>query len=108
VNGNPLSASSMERINALYKWTLSPTDGVDGLKAVLAQMPDEDLIYTTAIYRSGESAGRIAWVEYARRKGYFEFEIRLVQVSPKSMKLLFEAEGGAVHSQPVLEMKVPS
>ena len=98
----------MARITALHTWTLNPVNGVDGLKEVLARMPDDELIYTTAIYRNGEPAGRIAWVEYARRKKYFEFEVRLVQVSPKSMTLLFEAEGGAVHSQPILEMKVPS
>lgn len=105
---NPLPAESMARITALHRWTLNPTDGVEGLTKVLAVMTDDELIYTTAIYRAGEPVGRIAWVEYAKRKKYFDFEVKLIPVSPSQLRLVFESQGAAIHQNPILDVKVPS
>lgn len=105
---NPVSAQTMEKITALHQWTLSPTNGVGGLKDLLKTFGNDELIYTTVIFRSGEPAGRIAWVEYASRQKYFDFEIRISEVSPNQLKLVLEAESEAVHTTPKLELKVTS
>lgn len=102
---NPLSPESMLRIAALHTWTVSPAGGVESLEHILKSLTDNELIYITAIFAPGEPVGRIAWVEYAKRRGYFDFEIRMIQVSPGQVKLILEAEGEAVHASPSLGVK---
>lgn len=105
---NAVPPASMQRISALHRWTLNPTN-VDDLKVLLATLSDEELIYTGYLFpKAGEPVSRIAWAEYAQRKKYFDFEIRMVQVSPNELRLVFESQATAVHTQPILDLKVPS
>lgn len=104
----PLSPESMARIAALHAWTASPVDGAEGLQRVLQVMSSDELVYTTVIFQAGEPAGRIAWAEYARRRGYFDFKLHVTQASPSQLKLVLEAESEPVHTSPSLGIKVPS
>jgi hypothetical protein len=90
-----------EIINNLVKWTYNP-DPPEQIYNILASMQDADLI--VAMTSLDEAAGRVAWAEYGRRKGFFDFEIRVVQVED-SVKLSFEADTKPIHHTPIIKLR---
>lgn len=104
----PLPVDSMQRISALHRWTLNPTDMKD-LTTLLGALSNEELVYVTYVFGTdGAPVARIAWVEYARRKKYFDFEVKMIPISSKELRLVFEAQGAPIHTNPILDIKVPS
>lgn len=100
---NPIPKDTMQKISLLHQWTLSP-DPTDLYLTLLANMSDNDLVLATLVMEKGTPAGRLAWVEYARRRGYFEFQVRVVKMSG-SIALIFDANAEPIHSTPIIRAK---
>jgi len=92
---------NQELINNLVKWTHNP-DPPELIHEILAAMKESDLIVAMTMLQG--AAGRIAWAEYGRRKGFFDFEIKTVQVED-SVKLSFEADARPIHHAPIIKMR---
>lgn len=80
----------------LLCWTAAPSSPEE-LNAILEALTDEELIRAATAVRG--NAGRIAWVELARRYNYFDFKLGVTR-SVGGLKLTFEAPAVPAHDAP--------
>jgi hypothetical protein len=85
----------------LLNWTLAPDPLT--FKAVLAELSNLELELCMSSFTgpSTVAAGRIAWAEYGRRRGFIDFEVRAVSLNGK-VSVTFEGEGKPIHSLPLV------
>jgi hypothetical protein len=90
----------IEKMSKLSTWTGNPST-VEDLKDILNQFSEVELAIAAQVYSPGSSAGRLAWTEFARRKGYLDFEFKMSYLKDKA---LLDVTAGAkpVHDQPIL------
>ncbi len=80
----------------LICWTTSPTT-VEDLNKILPQLTIDELVHAATAVRG--TTGRIAWVELARRFGYFDFKVGVTH-GVGGLKLEYEAAAAPVHELP--------
>lgn len=90
----------IEKMSKLSTWTGNPTT-VEDLKDILNQFSDVELAIAAQVYSPGSPAGRLAWVEFARRKGYLDFEFKMSYLKDRA-SLNVIAAAKPVHHQPIL------
>lgn len=90
----------IEKMGRLSTWTGSPTTVAD-LREILDQFSEVELAIAAQVYSPGSSAGRLAWTEFARRKGYLNFEFKMSYLKDKAL-LDITAGAKPVHDQPIL------
>lgn len=79
---------------ALITWCASPAPEISTIEGILNDLSDDDLAHL--MHFEGGQAGRIAWLEYGRRKGFADFEVGLT-VTDKEIALVYESEGPGLH-----------
>lgn len=62
-------------MSKLVSWTYSPTE--EDLEGLLKPLSDGDLMALFTSFKN-DPVGVIAWAEYGRRQGYFDFKIATV------------------------------
>lgn len=80
----------------LIRWCILPTRPAELFKILEDIREDELVLAATHI---GGAAGRIAWAEYAKRKGYFNFAIEVTSSIGK-LNVGFQANAKPVHDLP--------
>lgn len=80
---------------ALISWCASPTPEIATIEGILNDLSDDDLAHLMHFEQGGQ-AGRIAWLEYGRRRGFVDFEVGLT-VTDKEIALVYEGEGPGLH-----------
>jgi hypothetical protein len=83
-------------ISHLFRWCAAPTSPLE-LFTILRDIPDADLA-RTALHVGG-AAGRLAWLEIARRKEYFNFDIEIAEASGK-LSVIATAAAKPIHDFP--------
>lgn len=80
----------------LICWVQQPTTAGE-LQEVLKELTDEELVQAATVIRG--NAGRIAWVELARRFDYFDFKLGITH-GVGGLKLTFDAPAVPIHDHP--------
>lgn len=80
----------------LICWVAHPSSPEE-LNSILEALTDEELVRAATVVRG--NAGRIAWVELARRYGYFDFKLGVTR-GVGGLKLTFDAPAVPVHDAP--------
>ena len=84
---------------ALVTWCNAPTT-IEDLKEILAKLSDAELLILV-VHMKRTAAGSVAFAEYGRRAGYYEFEFSMVDL--KSLSI--EASGRPAHQAPKLGLR---
>ena len=92
----------LKKLSKLQTWTHSPTT-VEDLRAILREFLDEEIGIAAQVYSVGSAAGRIAWVEYARRRKYLDFDFHATSLKERGL-LSVTARALPVHEQPILTL----
>lgn len=88
-------ATSPSAVAAFYSWVSSPSPDGAELEKVLDAMDVSDLEHI--MYATTDLvAGRLAWAEYGRRKGYMNFHIYLKEVSASEIVLEYVSSSAVV------------
>jgi hypothetical protein len=80
----------------LIRWVVMPTKPTE-LFHILEGLREDELILAATKIKG--LAGRIAWAEFARRAGYFNFEVSVATGGGK-LEVVFDAKGAPVHAHP--------
>jgi hypothetical protein len=91
-----------DRIQRLVNWVSNPAP-VAALKEIVPALTQDDLLLCIA--NISGPAGRIAWAELGRRRGFADFEIRFTELEGQ-LNLAFEAPAKAIHSEPMFDVKM--
>lgn len=94
------SKEFLSKMSRLQTWTYAPTS-VDELKAILADFSEAEVGIAAQVYAPGSAAGRIAWVEYARRRNYLNFEFSTTSLKDRGA-LSISAPALPAHEHPIL------
>jgi len=92
---------TIKSISNLLTWTRSPN--LETLPDVLADLSSGDLIMSMAIFKN-DPAGRLAWAEWGRRAGYFDFQIKPV-IAEGRLTIRFESKAEPIHHGAAFEVK---
>lgn len=88
------------RIQDLNDWVINP-DPPSDLVHILESLTSDDLVVVMTNF-SGP-AGRIAWSEFGRRRGFADFAVRMAE-SQGQLRLSFEAPAKPIHTSPIIRM----
>lgn len=66
--------SITELMSTLLTWTQSPD--MTSLPSILESFTDSDLLAAASASSNGSAAGRIVWLEYARRREFLDFDLQ--------------------------------
>lgn len=80
----------------LVRWCALPTRPHE-LFQILKGLTEDELLLAATKLRG--AVGRIAWAEFARRVGYFDFEISIA-TSAGRLDVSFEAKAPPIHNFP--------
>jgi hypothetical protein len=80
-------------MSRLVSWTHSPTE--EDLAEILKPLRDADLMVLFTAF-AGQPAGQLAWAEYGRRQGYFDFKIVSV-VGQGQLTVTLEGPAKPIH-----------
>lgn len=94
------SKEFLEKMSKLQTWTYSPTT-VEDLRALLAEFSDAEIGIAAQVYAPGSAAGRVAWVEYARRRKYLDFDFYGTSLKDRNT-LSIRASALPAHEHPIL------
>lgn len=94
-----------EKAAALISWTMNPD--TTSLEGILALFTDIELMVLSTQSVDGAACGRIAWLEYARRRGYFDFTFK-ISVLNDVVHLRVEAQSLPIHEGLLLGANKPS
>lgn len=84
-----------KRISRLVTWTNHPVPA-EAIFEILKALNDDELLYALSTCRN--AAGRVAWLEYGKRSGFFDFNIYVQLLKSGATELRVEAE-----AEPVVE-----
>jgi hypothetical protein len=80
----------------LIYWVTQPSTPAE-LSSILEALTDEELVRAATVVRG--NAGRIAWVELAKRYDYFDFQMGVTH-GVGGLKLTFAASAVPAHDAP--------
>lgn len=87
-----------EQLIKLVSWTHAPEP--EELQGILDALTGSDLMMGMT-YLKHTPSGRLAWAEYGRRAGFFEFSIRTSVLDGK-VRVAFEADAVPIHYGPIV------
>ena len=90
-------------LGRLMLWTHDPRP-VRDIQKILEDCTDGDLLAALETFSKNTAAGRIAWAEYGRRKGYIDFELKITE-GEGQLHLDFEGAAKPLHETPIVDLK---
>lgn len=91
---------SVRSLAALYTWVSNPQPPT-AIFDVLLALTNDDLIAAMTSRNVGiTAAGRIAWLEYGRRMGFHDFDVKVTSTD-EVVDLSFKAKGAPLHTAPI-------
>lgn len=94
------SKEFLTKMSRLQTWTYAPTS-VAELRDLLSEFTDSEIGIAAQVYAPGSAAGRLAWIEYARRRRYLDFDFHNVSLKDRTA-LAVSAPALPIHENPIL------
>lgn len=92
----------LQRLSALASWTLAPDTREGVLPRLLEALEDSDLFLGFTVLQG--AVARLCWVEYGRRRGFVEFDIKVATLGDGTIQVTASGEGKPIHDHPLFDL----
>jgi hypothetical protein len=93
----PQEQRRAREITKLVTWVNSPTENIEDLWEILAEMSEPSLVYATIAPDFGTEVSTIAWAELGKRRGIFPYEVSFTTTGAKPSLSIRGALGPIAH-----------